>query len=371
MKIFKKLISVITAAVMSVSIFVIPSFAAEASLSVDTDPLPYYANVFNDSYTEIYKEIRTAIMNFEPSYTMSYNGNADRDFLVTAMDIAVIYDSYTFNLDKISAYSKGNKATLEFTYNMTEKTYKAGIAAADEAYAELEATFGTKDNTATKVKKIHDFIASRVVYDIEAPNSFNIIGVFQNGEAKCDGYASAFNYLAEKAGIESVFTAGFPAYKKDDIGHAWNKVKIGNSWYVIDITNNDQEDVLGYILYDYFMISDYEYSREYVAVDDKYVTEPDAINSSNSYYEQKRLTADTARDAIAMIQSQASRAKTTPILLEVQVTTDAEYKKLVTALSADTSLFSDYIKIPGVRLRSASISNTKMRTLHIAIREVD
>jgi hypothetical protein len=367
MKGFKKLLSFITAAIMSVTLLAVPAFAVSEEL-----PLPYYTNAFTYEYIEEYKAIRSAIMNFEPSYTMSgYDSDADHDFIVTAMDIAVLYDSYTFNIDKISATSRGKTATLTFTYNMTEKTYKAGIAAADEAYAELEATFGKKDNTATKVKKIHDFIAKRVEYDIDAPNSFNVIGVFKNGKAKCDGYANAFNYLAEKAGIETVFTAGFPAVKTDNTGHAWNKVKIGKSWYVVDITNDDNEDTLGYILYDYFMVSDSEYSLEYIAIDDEYVSEPAAKNSKNSYYEQKKLTADTAKDAIAMIQSQALKAKTTPILLEVQVTSDSEYRKLVATLSADTSLFSDYIKIPGVRLRSASISNTKMRTLHIAIHEVD
>jgi hypothetical protein len=370
MKGFKKFLSICVAAVMTVSLLAVPAFA-ENTPKVDDLPLPYYANDWNEYFTEKYQEIREAIMNFEPEYSMTYRGNPDRDFIVKAMDIAVLYDSYTFNLDKISAYSKGSRATLKFTYNMDEETYKAGIEAADAAYAELAETFTEKDNTATKVKKIHDFIAKRTEYSIEAPNSFNIIGVFENGEAKCDGYATAFNYLAEKAGIDTVFTAGYPAVKKDDIGHAWNKVKIGESWYVVDITNDDNEDTFGFILYDYFMISDSEYSVEYVAIDDEYVIEPVAKNSKNSYYEQKKLSADTAEDAIAIIQKQATNAKSAPFLLEVQVATDSEYKKLVSALSSDTSLFTDYVKIPGTKLRSGSLSNRKMRTLHIVIREVD
>jgi hypothetical protein len=386
----KRLIGILIAAVMAVSVLAVPAAALSAetaptakastaserstvatSLQVDTCPLPYYASDFSLYYLNIYNEMRAAVMNCEPSYTFTnYKSDADTEFILTAMNILILYDSYTYHLDEVSAVASGSRATLKFSYNLDKATYKAGIAAADEAYAELEATFKENDSTATKVKKIHDFVAEKVTYSIEAPDSHSIIGVFTNGEAKCDGYASAFNYLAEKAGISTVFVAGLPTVPKDDYGHAWNRVKIGKSWYVVDITNDDYDDSFGYVLYDYFMISDSEYSRDFKAIDDKYVNEPEATNSKNSYYEQKKLTADTAKSAVAMIQSQAGGAKETPILLEVQVSSDAEYKKLVAALSADTSLFADYINIPGKTLRSSSVSNVNMRTLHIAIREV-
>ncbi len=56
----------------------------------------------------------------------------------------------------------------------------------------------------------------------------------------CQGYAYAFKYLCDRAGIECVVVSGTLYQSLDEPGpHAWNAVKIDGSWYGIDVTSND------------------------------------------------------------------------------------------------------------------------------------
>jgi hypothetical protein len=363
MKCYKKIISLLTAAVLAVSLFSVPAFAEETQI-----PDSYYAAEISGEYKANYDKLRAAIMNFEPTFEMQYSrSKAETDFVFKAMDLFVNYDTYTYNVSEIQAVASRNKLTFTMTYDTDKETYDAGIAAADKAYEELAKTFGKKDNTATKVKKIHDYIATAANYSIESPESDNVYGVFVTGLAKCDGYARAFNFFAEKAGIDSVLSMGLPVVKKDDIGHAWNKVKIGDSWYVIDITNNDTDDTLGFITYDYFMVSDSEYGRGFEEIDDEYITEPQALKDNNSYYRQKKLSVKTSAEAIALIQKQAEAEKAAPFIVSVQLQSDAEYKKFVTALNSDSKIFTDSVKIRGAILESHSTANKVTRTVHIAV----
>lgn len=48
----------------------------------------------------------------------------------------------------------------------------------------------------------------------------------------------AFKLLADEAGLDAIVVTG---YLEGDLPHAWNKVKIDNEWYILDVTNNDNE----------------------------------------------------------------------------------------------------------------------------------
>jgi transglutaminase-like putative cysteine protease len=363
----KKAVSLITAAVLAVSVMAFPSFAEE---NADTAILPYYTREMSAERLAEYKEIRQAIINFEPAYVYkNFDSEDDVEFFKKAVDLFILYDSYTFNLQNIVVEVKNKTAYLNFEYKIDKETYKKGIEAANKAFLEVSATFKETDSTATKVKKIHDYVAKNIVYKLVSPDNHSIVGAFDKRIAKCDGYAKAFLYLCEKAGIECVYVIGAPIVNIDDYGHAWNKVKIGKNWYVVDVTSDDREGNTGFVVYDYFMISDSTYHREYTEIDDKIVTEPIAANSDNSYYQQKKMTAETAEAAVLMLQKQAAASKTVPFMLTVQLTNDAEFDKLLKTLQADPSLYTKYIKTNGKKLNAFYIAKVPLRTLHITISE--
>ena len=120
------------------------------------------------------------------------------------------------------------------------------------------------------VRQIHDKLVDLVTYDKNVfehmeENGRNLAhtaygALVENSEgekntAVCDGYSLAFEYLLQQCGIDCVVIAGDAG--PDDYtvgGHAWNMVKINNTWYEVDTTWDDAgtremnltEDMEGY-----------------------------------------------------------------------------------------------------------------------------
>lgn len=74
--------------------------------------------------------------------------------------------------------------------------------------------------------------------DAEFNDSFTPYGVLINKVGVCASYAGAFKLLADEAGLEAIVVTG---YLEGDLPHAWNKIKIEGDWYILDVTNNDNE----------------------------------------------------------------------------------------------------------------------------------
>jgi len=55
----------------------------------------------------------------------------------------------------------------------------------------------------------------------------------------CEGYARAFNVLCDRVGIPCVLVEG----DGNGTPHMWNYVRIGESWYAVDVTFNDPADM--------------------------------------------------------------------------------------------------------------------------------
>lgn len=90
---------------------------------------------------------------------------------------------------------------------------------------------------------LHDRLAERVVYKSTKTDQ-TAYGAIVEGEAVCAGYAKAYHYLLNKAGIEAWSVRGEsvnPTTNKKE-GHRWNMVKLDGKWYYSDVTWDDQSD---------------------------------------------------------------------------------------------------------------------------------
>ncbi len=93
-----------------------------------------------------------------------------------------------------------------------------------------------------KILFIHDFLLNNVEYDSTYNNigTYGIYGALIEKKSVCEGYAKAFKYLANAAGIECEIMQGMATNSKGETeNHAWNCVKLGNTWYEIDCTWDD------------------------------------------------------------------------------------------------------------------------------------
>lgn len=113
-----------------------------------------------------------------------------------------------------------------------------------------------------KVKAIHDYICSITEYNYGALKTDGTVSVslenttltqtaystFCYGSTVCTGYMQAFTLLCNGADIDAIPVSS--------IYHAWNKVRIEDSWYNVDCTWADQQT---YTNYGFFARSDHAY----------------------------------------------------------------------------------------------------------------
>ena len=114
------------------------------------------------------------------------------------------------------------------------------------------------------IKAVHDWMCLNMAYDYEnyqndtIPDvSYSMTGAINNGRAVCQGYAETFQFFMDILGVESQMITDIATSDLDTGGHAWNRVKMNEQWYYIDVTWDDPvPDRAGRVLYDYYMTTD-------------------------------------------------------------------------------------------------------------------
>ena len=144
-----------------------------------------------------------------------------------------------------------------------------------------EALISICDDTFTDIEKLHaiyDWLIENITYDgvlfdkvvanqsdLKKYKGFYLEGVFDDHRAVCDGISKAFMVMARIEGIECVQVSG--TSKQTGVGHAWNKVRLDNRWYIVDATGggiivSGTNEMLTHRL---FMCNDAYYSQKYTA----------------------------------------------------------------------------------------------------------
>ena len=128
----------------------------------------------------------------------------------------------------------------------------AQMRAMDEAAEELLSEIDLTDQDAMVALQIHDKLIDLVTYDKDAAEllekdlahtAYGALVENTSGytnTAVCDGYAYAYEYLLQKAGIRSAIVAGRAGETEETAGsHSWNLVELDGEWYEVDPTWND------------------------------------------------------------------------------------------------------------------------------------
>jgi len=99
---------------------------------------------------------------------------------------------------------------------------------------------------------LHDHLIANAEYDetLLKTSSYDLL---VEGTAVCSGYASAYQDLLLRVGIECRYVVS------EKMDHAWNLVKIDGKWYHVDLTWDDPTpDGAGYVSHRYFLRTDNE-----------------------------------------------------------------------------------------------------------------
>lgn len=129
---------------------------------------------------------------------------------------------------------------------------------ADEAYSEALRRFeeqyllplGELASYHERIVGAHELLCSLAAYDYSAyenrdrPQAYRILGFIENRSVVCDGYARAYQWMLLCLGIDSYEVVGIA----NGECHAWNKVRLEDSWYNVDACWGDGWDYPKYLL---------------------------------------------------------------------------------------------------------------------------
>ena len=175
------------------------------------------------------------------SSTISTTSTMD-DFVVS------IQPEYTFNKAQIpSEIEKFNAASAKF------------LSGVDSGWSDI-----------VKARYIHDLLAQYTEYEMDYgsissadPDFYDKMRIYTsygpivNGVAVCEGYTMAYNYLLARVGIRGYSVRSAVAR------HAWSIVKIGASYYHVDVTHDDPiYDNLGRSAHNNFLKSDTYFAND-------------------------------------------------------------------------------------------------------------
>jgi len=110
--------------------------------------------------------------------------------------------------------------------------------AADSILSGIKETDGEFE----RALKAHDSFMNVTHYgDLTGAYAGNIIGGLINNRVVCEGFSRTYLYLCQRAGLKAIYISGSMQTSSQDNtwgNHAWNHVKIGDNWYMCDLTNN-------------------------------------------------------------------------------------------------------------------------------------
>ncbi len=163
------------------------------------------------------------------------------------------HPEYYFLNDMISMQQSGTTTKYAFGVYEDFRNGSARNAASARIDAVLDDWCAQINKCATeeaKVLKLNELICNKVSYnyaiyesgfDEESQYSQSAYSVFCTDLTVCAGYSLSFEWVANMCGIDSIAVTS--------PGHAWNKVRVNDNWYNIDVTANDQKTAIYYIYY--------------------------------------------------------------------------------------------------------------------------
>ncbi len=209
--------------------------------------------------------------NEEISFNYRFENGYDQQVIRDIIDVAFAhtggptegdYLKYQYGWYSMGAWGYDDIYTLEFEFSyyttMPQELQMNSAVASAMARMSLDGK-----NTYNKILTIHDYICDHVTYDYEhLGNSdyklqFTAYAALVNGTAVCQGYAVLLYRLMLEAGIDCRVISGDAGG-----GHAWNIVKLGQYYYYVDATWDDDAYYKEYFLkcgYNDHWVDEYEF----------------------------------------------------------------------------------------------------------------
>lgn len=180
-------------------------------------------------------------------YSLLYD-HPELFWLYNSNDTDLLWQSNT------SAYNNGYAIYFSFSNPITD--FEEKMENFNDAVEEFLDDIDLDASEEEIAKEIHDKLIETVTYDYDVYENHTYSSyahtaygaLVENSEgipnyAVCDGYALAYEYLAQQAGLEATVILGNAGSTEQSAGgHAWSMVKINGEWKEVDSCWDDMTD---------------------------------------------------------------------------------------------------------------------------------
>lgn len=197
----------------------------------------YYKMQLTDQEQTAYDEIIASLRKFEGKVTLQPL-SAD---VVSCIVAAILLDrpELFFLGNHWSTCLYSHKTELELSINYSFREANSLLRQLSQKGNDIVASTAHMPPL-QKALALHDYLVKNLTYS-NAVNGRNeahtIVGALQIGKCVCEGYAKAYKFLCDKAGIPCVVVRGEAMNENGTKeGHAWNIIQLGNTCFHVDVT---------------------------------------------------------------------------------------------------------------------------------------
>lgn len=240
------------------------------SQSIDNTNKFYYSQLDNNAkiiYDKIYENKENMksgnyVIDFGKTFNELLNSEGGEEQMnisyQSALDAYLLDNPDVFYIDVTKLFLLMNSRTVgkKTTYTVTIGGENGSIYYADGFYSlaqinqAINNVKGVKDEILSytsgseyqKIRQIHDLLVNNLSYEqsLTGTNIRNIYGALCEREVVCEGYAKAYKYLLDQIGVENIIVVGYGTNSSGNgEEHAWNYIKLEDSWYAVDVTWDD------------------------------------------------------------------------------------------------------------------------------------
>ncbi len=339
----KKILSVALAAILLVGMIVPASAATSEPVLTPTKDLSgrnsLLAMADGTNLAWGYDVLSAAIK------TGAYSVNlTDSNYLVLSADLEKIFTAILADNPQITWYSgeymNVNQSTVYVSrlilfYDISSDVLPSTVNTISSATQAMLKGIDDSMSDFLKIRLIHDRLISAVTPNSTAENSATVYGALIDGAASSEGYAKAFKYLLNLAGIPCEYVNG----TANGGARIWNIVKLDGNYYHTDAFGDDvtELDQSGNVVtpgplhrpgYNYFNVTAEQIKQTHTITDEAAL--PAATATANNYYVKSGWTMpafDTAAVA-AILKANNGYA-------EIYVTDSAAANDFANQLSAN------------------------------------
>lgn len=246
----------------------LPAYADENSLSSETYSIKSLQfgylqdSSFESAYSSIVKEARSvsfstadeaienAIKNLKTTVNLSLYGLTVQEVFTAFENVINDHPEYYYISNNVQVYySRTTELAVQavITYKYTNDE----IEQMNETFnKEVDYIISTIDADAMSdieiALAVHEYFTVHFTYDYTY-SIFDAYSIIVNKTGVCQAYALAYRYVLNKMGLECEVVTS------DEINHAWNVVKIGDTYYYVDTTWDDCYLTMGKSSHNNFM----------------------------------------------------------------------------------------------------------------------